>query len=79
MRDEYTVDEHGRCGGFAPGDDDLEVGPFGDGLEPGTPVVTSDGDERVVEKVLTRIHTGSAGTSHYVYVLLKPPGDDDGR
>lgn len=72
------VDEQGRCSGFRPTDDDLQVGPFGEGLE-NEVVELDDGRIGTVAKVYTHIQTGPSGTSNYVAVDIEIDNEGEGR
>jgi hypothetical protein len=70
------VDEQGRCSGFWPTDDELEIGPFGEGLQ-NEVVELDDGRIGTVAKVYSYIQTGQAGTSNYVAVDIEIDDDDE--
>lgn len=72
-----SVDAEGRCGGFSPTDEDVEVGAFGAGLE-NEVVELADGRIGTVEKVYRHIQTGQSGDSNFVAVdiLIEDASDD---
>jgi hypothetical protein len=73
------VDEHGRsCIVAVNGDEEAEVGGYGDGLTVGDEVEFSDGSVWTVDKVYSRIQTGNpgSGTANFVAVDLVQ-GEED--
>jgi hypothetical protein len=69
------IDEHGRSGVVAVnGDDQAQVGSYGDGLTSGDEVELSDGSVWRVKEVYSTIQTGNPGSgrANFVVVDLRP-------
>jgi hypothetical protein len=65
-----SVDEQGCCNGFHCIDDEIAVGSFGDGLEEAA-VELNDGRIGRVDRVYTRINTGSSGNYVMVDIVIE--------
>ena len=68
---DVDIDEFGRSDIIAVnGDDEAEVGRFGDGLVAEDKVTLIDGSDWTVDEVRSYIQTGGSGCSNYVSARL---------